>query len=87
MTHTIAFDTYESANILKAADVPEKQIRAQIEVIKKNNAAINSLIENDLATKHDIELVRKDIKWINIGGGALGSVIIGLLIFVITHLK
>lgn len=83
MNHAIPFDTYESANILLAAGVPKEHVHAQIEVIKKNNAAINSLINNDLSTKHDVELIRKDIAWIMIGGGILGAIIIaglGLLI-------
>jgi hypothetical protein len=101
MNHAIPFDTYESANILLAAGVPELQVKAQIEVIKKNNTAINSLIDNSLATKtdlkreielirNDIALIHKDITWIKIVGSILGSIatlgITAILTILVKHL-
>jgi hypothetical protein len=51
----IVFDTLRYANKLKAAGVPEKQAEIQAETLAE-------IIDENLATKHDIELIRRDIK-------------------------
>ncbi len=84
MAHTLMFDfdTLQYANSLKAAGVPEKQAEVQTqmlaETLKEQGSAINNLIDNHLATKHDIELVRKDIKelWLRMTI-TLGSIMLG----------
>jgi hypothetical protein len=62
MSHTITLDTYEYAKALKKANVPDAQIEVEVARDKERTKAINEVIDNNLATKHDIELVRKDIK-------------------------
>ena len=90
MSHTIALDILQYETFLIDAGIPAKEAKAHAH-------ATAMLIDNNIATKHDlkiglkelelkIELVRKDIKWINIGGGFLSTLIVALLIFVITHL-
>ncbi len=70
MAHAIMFDfdTLRYANELKAAGVPDKQAEVQAhmlgETIKEQNMAINNLVDNSLATKHDIELVKKEIEFV-----------------------
>ncbi len=56
---TIAFDTLAYSKKLKAAGVPEKQAEVQAE-------AFAEIIEERLATKHDIVLLQKDIKELEI---------------------
>ena len=59
MTNAIlAFDTLRYANKLKAAGVPEKQAEVQAEAL----AEIAEIVDENLATKHDIELIRRDTK-------------------------
>ena len=55
MATTLAFDTLAYSKKLKAAGVPEKQAEVQAE-------AFAEIIEDRLATKHDIMLLQKDIK-------------------------
>jgi len=55
MGHTITFDTLAYAKKLKAAGVPEQQAEVQAE-------AIAEIIEERLASKHDIEELRTDLK-------------------------
>jgi len=62
MAHAIILDTYEYAKALKKANVPDVQIEAEIARDKERTKAINEAIDDNLATKHDIELIRKDIK-------------------------
>jgi translation initiation factor 6 (eIF-6) len=59
---TITFDTYHEAKILEKAGFNPCQVEAHIEITNKHSAIINELIDNDLATKHDIALIHKDIE-------------------------
>lgn len=52
---TISFDTLAYTKKLKAAGVPEKQAEIQAETFAE-------IIEERLATKQDIELIRRDMK-------------------------
>jgi hypothetical protein len=55
MTSTITFDTLAYVKKLKAAGVPEKQAEVQAETFAK-------IIEDRIATKHDILLLKQDLK-------------------------
>ena len=55
MTSTIAFDTLAYVKKLKAAGVPEKQAEVQAETFAE-------IIEDRIATKHDILLLKQDLK-------------------------
>ena len=52
---TLAFDTLAYSKKLKAAGVPEKQAEVQAE-------ALAEIIEERLATKQDIMMLRRDMK-------------------------
>ena len=52
---TTTFDTFENVKRLKAVGFTEEQAVEQTKIITE-------LIENRLATKQDIELIRKDLK-------------------------
>jgi len=52
---TVTFDTLSYTKKLKAAGVPEKQAEVQAETFAE-------IIEERLATKQDIELIRRDLK-------------------------
>ena len=71
MTH-IAFDTLKFANSLKEVGVPGKQAERQAELMAET-------VNSELATKHDIELVRKDIMWIKVFGATFGTAILAAL--------
>lgn len=71
-THRIAYDILELADNLKKAGVKDEIIQAQVKYEKARDIAL----KDDLATKHDIELLRKDITWIKVGGSVLGVVIV-----------
>ena len=55
MTRTITFDTLAYVKKLKAAGVPEKQAEVQAETFAE-------IIEDRIATKHDILLLKQDLK-------------------------
>ena len=55
MRNTIPFDTHAYVKKLRDVGVPEKQAEVQVE-------AIAALIEERMATKHDLELVRTELK-------------------------
>lgn len=55
MNNNRIFDTLQYANRLKAAGVPEKQAEVQVEMMAE-------IIEDGLATKNDLEVVRSDLK-------------------------
>ena len=81
MSNTIATDILEYENMLREAGVPDKHAMAHARCTAK-------IMENNLATKQDLEAVRadlkKDIAWIMIGGAILGTIIIaglGLIIW------
>ena len=52
---TVTFDTFENVKRLKAVGFTEEQAIEQTKIITE-------LIENRLATKQDIDLVRREIK-------------------------
>ena len=55
MTSTITFDTLAYVKKLKAAGVPEKQAEVQAETFAE-------IIEDRIATKHDILMLKQDLK-------------------------
>lgn len=55
MPHAITFDTLSYSKKLREAGFTEKQAELQAQ-------ALAGIIDENLATKHDIELVRRDIK-------------------------
>jgi hypothetical protein len=55
MATALAFDTHAYVKKLRDVGVPEKQAEVQVE-------AIAALIGERMATKHDLELVKRDIK-------------------------
>ncbi|CAL7964141.1 conserved hypothetical protein [Gammaproteobacteria bacterium] len=55
MSNEKNFDTLKYANRLKAVGVPEKQAEVQAETMAE-------IIEDKLATKKDLELVREDLE-------------------------
>jgi hypothetical protein len=55
MTRTITFDTLAYVKKLKAAGVPEKQAEVQAETFAE-------IIEDRIATKHDILLLKQALK-------------------------
>lgn len=54
MSHALAFDTLAYAKKLKAAGFTDQQAEAQAETMA-------DLIDQNLATKADIEIIRKEI--------------------------
>ena len=54
------FDTLAYAEKLKAAGIPDPQARAHAE-------GLLTIVEQNLATKTDIELLRRDMKELEIG--------------------
>jgi hypothetical protein len=68
MAHAIIFDTLKYANKLKAAGFTEKQAEAQTE-------ALAEIVDEKLATKQDLEALKKDI--ILALTAILGSLIVG----------
>jgi hypothetical protein len=80
--HTIVFDTFQYAKDLKKAGFTEIQIETQVKYAKKQCDDVLAIIDNNLATKHDIELLRKDIeiirkdtKYIMLIGSIFGAMI------------
>jgi len=55
MAQASTFDTLMYAKKLREAGVPEKQAEIQAEALKE-------IIENNLATKHDLENVREKLE-------------------------
>jgi len=58
---TATFDTLQLVDALEKADIPREQARAIVDVVRKSHDA------SDVATKADLELLRKDII-IKLGG-------------------
>lgn len=56
------FDPLKFYDELKAADVPEKQARAQAEAMRNAFAAYDASRMKELATKGDIQSVRLEMK-------------------------
>ena len=55
MGHAIAFDTLAYSKRLIAVGMPPRQAEEQIEIFAE-------ILDNNLATKQDIELIHKDMK-------------------------
>ena len=55
MTHAIAFDTHAYIKKLKATGVPEEQAEIHAETLAE-------FIDDQIATKHDIALLQRDMK-------------------------
>ena len=51
----MAFNAFKYVDELREAGIPDKQAEAHLRVL-------SSVIESELATKHDIELLKKDIE-------------------------
>jgi len=58
---SIAFDTLEFVNQLKAAKVPDEQAQAQAQALRRVLDTALANHSTDLATKGDIALVRKEL--------------------------
>lgn len=58
MSHAITIDTHFHAKNLKKAGFNDEQIETQLALAQSQTDFIN----NNLATKHDIELIRKDLE-------------------------
>jgi hypothetical protein len=65
MTNTIltTLDTLQYANKLKAVGVPEKQAEVFAETAKEQNEAINKWVNDNLATKQDLEAALKELEY------------------------
>jgi len=59
---TVTFDTLEYANTLKEAAVPDEQAEAQAKALRRAFEVALSERSDELATKHDINLLRKDME-------------------------
>jgi hypothetical protein len=90
MSHAIILDTYEYAKALKKANVSDAQIEVEIARDKELAKAINEIIDNNLATKHDIELVKNDLKEVKkeiiIWLGGIVIIVAGIMTTIIGHL-
>jgi len=58
---TVTFDTLEYANTLKEAAVPDEQAQAQAKALRHALEIALSDRAAELATKTDVELLRKDM--------------------------
>jgi len=58
---TLTFDTMKLVDALEKVQIPREQARAIVDVVRKSHDA------SDVATKADLELLRKDII-IKLGG-------------------
>jgi len=59
---TVTFDTLEYANTLKEAAVPDEQAEAQAKALRRAFEVALSERSDELATKHDVNLLRKDME-------------------------
>ncbi len=66
--NTLTFDTHGFVKRLIAAGMPE----AQAEVLAKEQT---NLIENNLATKHDLEILKRDLT-IRLGSMLVAGIIV-----------
>lgn len=63
MTHAIiSFDTFQYAKDLQKAGYTEIQIETQVKYAKEQTNNINELIDNDLATKKDLQELKQELK-------------------------
>ena len=69
---TKTFDTLNYTNRMMKVGFTREQAEGQAELMAET-------INIQLATKHDIALVLKDIMWIKVIGAAFGSAILGSL--------
>jgi DNA-binding helix-hairpin-helix protein with protein kinase domain len=63
MSSTITFDMMQFIDTLTSAGVPEAQAKAEAKAVSQ---AISSAVDITLATKKDIELIRKDIEQLRV---------------------
>ncbi len=73
---TITFDTLKFVEKLKAGGVPEAQAKAEAEALV---SAFSEAMESQLATKHDINRIEKELvvlKWMTgiVMGGVLALI-------------
>ena len=79
MSHTIATDILKYESILREAGIPEKETQAHA----KANAM---LIDNNLATKQDLELAKRDtIIWLGSIVALLLTIGLSILGYIIKH--
>ena len=66
MNHSITIDTLQFCKTLQEAGFTQKQAEAQVLLMKKQVDEINSIIDDDLATKADLKqlelAMKSDIK-------------------------
>ena len=60
-TVALTFDTLQYAKKLQKAGFTEEQAEIQAEVLQERTNAINDWIDNNLATKQDLKLLRQDL--------------------------
>lgn len=80
MSHIDTLQAYEE---LISAGIPEKEAKAQVHLI---NSSVEASV-TDLATKKDLEVLEKDLKYILISsfvGFIYAPLLVGLLIWGIT---
>ena len=61
-TMALAFDSLQYAKKLQKAGFTEEQAEIQAEVIQERTQAVNIWIDENLATKQDLKLLRQDFK-------------------------
>ena len=83
MSNTIILDSYDYAEALKAANVPEAHIKVEVARDKERTKAINEIIDNNLATKKDLKEIKKEmIIWL----GGIVIIASGIIIAIVGHL-
>ena len=87
MNNIIVLDSYDYAEALKKANVPEEQIKVEVARDRERTKAINEIIDNNLATKKELEIgLRETKKDIIIWLGGIVIIASGTVIAVIGHL-
>ncbi len=51
----MVFNAFKYVEVLKDAGVPDKQAQAQVRIL-------NEILESNLATKQDVEIIKRDLK-------------------------
>ena len=73
MTHTNTFDTLQFSKKMVKAGFTQQQAEGQAE-------ALIEIVDNNLATKHDIALIHKDIAGLYKHVNTFGYLICGLIV-------